>query len=817
MKLGGIFRFELGYQIRRPQTWAFIAAPALAAFFFIRDGALADAVRDDFWINSPSAVAGATLVACLLWLLIAPSIAGDAAARDVETRMDPLAYTVPVSRAEYLGGRFLAAFVLNAFILLITTVVALLAVYTPGLQGAAIGPFRPAAYLTAYGYVALPNVFIATAVQFSFAALTRRTRAAYLGSFLLFFLAYIVSTVVYWFVGRPDIATMIDPVGVITMTEVLPEWTPMEKRTRLLTLEGPMLWNRIIWFGIAIGVLAFTHARFRFVHHVARSWWSRVRRRKDAHSPTPASGDIERGVSISIPPVRQSYGFPTRARQTLAIALASFGSITKSWGGLALLGMPVFAFLLLPFQMEQLGVPLFPRTANIISHLTGPVTGILTPWVIVPLLILFFTGELVWREREAGISGTVDATSLPESILLLGKFLGLGLVIALFIALMTAAGILIQVTRGWDDLQPGLYLKVMFGIQLTEYILFAMFALIVHVAVNNKHVGHLVGLLFYAILIFAPTFGIEHNLLIYGASPAWSYTEMRGFGGTIGPWVWFKLYWVAWALLLAVAARLLWVRGREDGPTARLQLARRRFTRSTIGMASVVAGLIVTLGGFIFYNTNVLNEYQTASEKMDGRADYERRYRKYEKTPQLRRTAVDLRVEIYPEKRAASFRGTYHLVNASESPIDSIHLTTATGVPIEKISFDRPARSVLTDDELGYRIYALEKPLLPGDSVRLSFDAGFAPRGFGNSGVSEAVAANRTFLPIASGLPAIGYDRQRELTNRSTVRRTEPQSSDNKGSVLPSQRTEPVSTCRAFVLSPTRTKALFTWRGGSPR
>ena len=28
-----------------------------------------------------------------------------------------------------------------------------------------------------------------------------------------------------------------------------------------------------------------------------------------------------------------------------------------------------------------------------------------------------------------------------------------------------------------------------------------------------------------------------------------------------GPWLWFKLYWVAWALLLAVAARLL-IRGR---------------------------------------------------------------------------------------------------------------------------------------------------------------------------------------------------------------------------------------------------------------
>jgi len=319
MKLGGIFRFELEYQLRRPQTWAFIVGPAVAAFLFTRDGALADAVRDDFWINSPSAVAGATMVASLLWLLIAPSIAGDAAARDVETGMDPLAYTVPVSRAEYLGGRFLAAFVLNALILLGTTVGSLVAVYVPGIQGAVIGPFRPAAYLTAYGFLALPNAFVATAIQFSFAAISRHIRAAYLGSMLLFFIAYIVSSIVYWFVGRPDLARMIDPIGVITLTEVLPDWTPLEKRTRLLALEGPLLWNRILWLGVALGALSITHSRFRFVHHVARrGLWSRIRRRKAAHSPTPSTPDFARTATISIPPARQTYGFGTRARQTLA-------------------------------------------------------------------------------------------------------------------------------------------------------------------------------------------------------------------------------------------------------------------------------------------------------------------------------------------------------------------------------------------------------------------------------------------------------------------------------------------------------------------
>ncbi len=86
-----------------------------------------------------------------------------------------------------------------------------------------------------------------------------------------------------------------------------------------------------------------------------------------------------------------------------------------------------------------------------------------------------------------------------------------------------------------------------------------------HVVVNQKYVGLLVSLVAYFLIIFSPFLGIEHNLLVYTASPAWSFTDMRGFSGSVGPWLWFKLYWGAWALLLAVAARLLWVRGREVG------------------------------------------------------------------------------------------------------------------------------------------------------------------------------------------------------------------------------------------------------------
>ncbi len=92
-------------------------------------------------------------------------------------------------------------------------------------------------------------------------------------------------------------------------------------------------------------------------------------------------------------------------------------------------------------RRQHWGVPLLPRTDYLLAkHLTAPITYPFTHWVIIPLFIVFYAGELVWRERDAGLSESVDATSVPEWVLFLGKFLGLGLVLAAFMGAPAPAG-----------------------------------------------------------------------------------------------------------------------------------------------------------------------------------------------------------------------------------------------------------------------------------------------------------------------------------------------------------------------------------------
>jgi hypothetical protein len=240
---------------------------------------------------------------------------------------------------------------------------------------------------------------------------------------------------------------------------------------------------------------------------------------------------------------------------------------------------------------------------------------------------------------------------------------------------------------------------------------------------------------------------------------------MSGFGPFVGPVLWFELYWAAWVLLLALVARLFWVRGVEGGMGVRLRIARRRLTGRTVGAVAAALGLVLLVGGFIFYNTNILNAYTRTAEGPQRQAEYERRYGRYVGAPQPQMTATELNVEIYPDRRGAEVRGVHHLVNRTAQSIDTVHVAVSSQVETGEIEFGRPARVTLVDDVLGHRIYVLDEPLQPGDSLRLTWQVRQNPRGFPARGISTAVVGNGSFIVMPSWTPLIGYQPRRELAS----------------------------------------------------
>ena len=740
----------------------FFSGPCLGFAFLVVIGNYVYDARDGYFLlNAPIVIAEIMVLCSVHWLLIGASVAGDAAARDVHTRMLSLTYTAPTSKAAYLGGRFLAAFALNILIMLAIPVGLLLAMYVAGVEADILGPFRLMAYLTAFFFLVLPNTFFATAIQFSLAALSRRAMGSYLGGAVMFAAAYMIWPMLK---KGEEWGNLADPMSFgSVLSHLSNDWSPLEKNTRLLLLEGSFLINRLLWLGISLGILTFTYFRFQFI---LPGISQKQKRDKQPTSTETAWERLNWGVEEALPPVRGTFGLATQLRQLRLITWTAFRQLAKSKAGILLLA--ILAGLVgatVPGNLKGRGEPLLPRTDFVLDLLTAPLTEPDFFWIIIVLLTSYYAGELIWRERETGLSEIANAVPVPEWILFGSRFLALSLVLVVWLAFLMLSGIAAQAALGGSYPELRLYLQILFGLQLVDCLLFALLTLLVHVLVNQKFVGHLVAMLAYGCIAFAGNLGIEHKLLIYASSPHWTYTDMAGFGHTLEPWLWFKGYWVAWSLLLAMVAVLFWVRGREGSISLRFQLARRRFTRYTalVVVVAVAAGGILVSGGFIFYNTNVLHDYTSASAELAQRAAYEQRYRRYLNVQQPLLTGVNLTVEIYPRQRAVEIKGSYLLVNKSQVPIDSVHLATGAGVETAAINFDQPSTEVLMDADHGYRIYALRKPLHPGDSLRLSFQVTYKAQGFSNKGADAQVVDNGTSFRNMEWLPVIGYQPYREL------------------------------------------------------
>jgi hypothetical protein len=164
-----------------------------------------------------------------------------------------------------------------------------------------------------------------------------------------------------------------------------------------------------------------------------------------------------------------------------------------------------------------------------------------------------------------------------------------------------------------------------------------------------------------------------------------------------------------------------------------------------------------------------VNEFRTAKENRHRTADYEKLYKKYERLPQPKVTAVDVAVDIFPERRSFAGAGYYLLVNHTNKPIDEVHITDSREA-VEEVKFDRESRQTLSDKQHFYSIYKLDKPLEPNETMKMDFRVGYTSRGFKDGNERPEFAYNGTFFD-RDYFPTIGYNQNIEIDD--PVRRRE--------------------------------------------
>lgn len=744
--------------MKRPATYIYFTLLFLMAFLamlamggaFGSGWAIGDTSGGKVYANSPYQINWIITMLCLFGVLITCFIMGTPVFRDFEHKTHCLYYTTPITKGGYLFGRFWGSFLVTLLLFGGVGAGAMFATFMPWMETDKLGPFHLLGYLQPYFVIVIPNLFLTGAIFFTLATLTRSGLSIYVGG-VVFLVLYGIAGNLTSDLHNEVLANLADPLGGSAIHYTQRYWTTAERNTLLLPFSRSILVNRAFWMCIGMAVLAFCYYRFRF--SFANTGTKPFRKRSKGGS----AGAIVPSERLLLPKVNQYFSYGFSLRQYLRLTRLEFKGIVQSVYFVAIVTAGVlFLFVAGAEAGKRFDTHVFPVTSTVIQILNGTFS------LFILLIITFYSGELVWRERDNQVNQIYDALPIPNWVPFASKLSALMLVQVVLLLVVLICGIIIQAFKGYYRYELDVYFKGLFGVHLVEYLMLCVLAMLVQVLVNNKYLGHFVMVVYYLFNIFKGQLGWEHNLYSFNSDPSIIYSAMNGYGHMVWPFAIYKVYWAAFALLLAVAGNLLWARGAETRISGRFKLATLQFRRSTLLVTTSGLFIFLLTGGFIFYNTNILNTYRSSDQQAERQASYEKKYKKYAAVLQPRITAVKLAVAIFPEERAFSFKGHYWIKNKHNQAIDSVHLAVSDEAKVRFLEFSKPAELVLSDKEHRHYIYKLAQPMQPGDSMRLSMNLLYETKGFRNSGFNTGIVYNGTFLS-SSYLPGIGYQPGLEL------------------------------------------------------
>jgi ABC-2 type transport system permease protein len=750
-----IARFELRYQIRNPVFWV-----AAVLFLLLTYGAMASSnvqigSGGNIHKNSPVALTMIQIQISLFFMFVTTAFVANVVVRDDDTGFGPIIRSTPITRLQYLGGRFAGAVAAAALAFLFVPLGSWIGSVMPWVDAETLGPNRLAYY--AYGFLVfgLPDLLITGAIFFTAATLTRSMMWTYV-AVIVFFLGWLILTGIAQ--AKPelrDTMALIEPFGVGAFRNATRYWTSAESNALMPAVEGTILLNRLIWLAAGAAFLAFGIARYRFAEPGLSG-----KRRKD---PAADSEPLAAPAPMRALPGRTGSA---AAAQLWVRTRFEMKQVFRSpaFAVLVALGM-INTAASLWFSREMFGTPILPVTSAIIPIVAGS-------FGLFPIIIaIYYSGELVWRERDRRMHEIIDATPLPNWAYVVPKTIAVTLVLFVTLLFGVAAAVLVQLIRGHTDLQLGQYLLWYLLPQGVGMVMLAVLAVFVQSVSPNKYVGWAVMVVYIVSTIVMNSLGFEHNLYQFAGTPQEPLSDMNGAGSYwIGGW-WFRLYWAAFCVILLVVSHLLWRRGTETRLRPRLRRAPRRLLGTPGLVGGAALAVFAATGAYAWYNTNLLNTYETSSERDEFAAAYEKKYLKYERLPQPTVSKVVLNVDLYPSETRALVKGSYVLSNLTGTPIREVHVRMP-GRDLELLGLAFPGARLRSDDkEFGYRIYALDAPMQPGETRTLAFQTRRWQRGFRNSQNDTRLVGNGTFLNNMEIAPAIGMDRMMLLQERAKRRK----------------------------------------------
>ena len=745
------FLSELRYTLRQPMVYIFMGIIALLVFgASASDNVQIGGAVGNVYRNAPHVITVYVSVLTIFGLLFAAAFFNNAALREYKNNFNEILFSTPIGKLGFYMGRFFGA--------LIISTIPLLGVYIGMFYGTLIGPaagwiepdrvgpFYWPTFVNTYLLFVLPNMFIAGSIIFGLAQRYKNTIISFVGAMIII-VGYIASGQLLSDIDNESLAALSDPFAIRTYGLTAKYYTPIEKNTLHPSLSGLMLYNRLIWVGLGILILLFSYSRFSFQE-----------RKKKGKATEGEDNTQKRTVSNWAPQVALSVHSGQHFWSFFKINFLNiFRHVTFQ---ILFIFSLILLFTTLIGGFEYFGLQSYPRTYKLMESISGA-TGL-----FIAIVIVFFSGELVWRDRDVQIHEVVDATPHFSMIPLLAKTASLIAITFVMHLLFIGIGIIYQLIQGFYTIELGVYLTDFFLNSAALYAVTALFVVAIQVLVNHKYIGYFVSILVILVLdIILLIADISSNMLSFAGGPGIVYSDMNGFGPAVGGKLWFNAYWILLGLSLLCLAGWVWTRGSAAGIRARFQNLNRN-TSKDFRLATVsILSLWIAVAGWVYYNTEVLNIRIPSKELEQMAVDYENKYKKYEDRAHPKIVSAQYTIDLFPKKHKLQAQVDMMLVNTTSQTIDSLHYNTNEDwdqrLEIEGL------KEVFHDEKLGFKIFRFNPPLAPGDSLQAVFHTKIARKGFTNGSGNTSIVENGSFFNNFLLLPDIGYSSNRELGSKN--------------------------------------------------
>lgn len=744
-----IFKFEIQYRIKRPDTYVFFLFLFLFSIVgvdFVFQGA-------DFGImnkNSPLVIAKTMGAITGIFMILASMIMGVSVLRDFEYEIESLIFTTTIKKKDYLLGRFLGSFTILLFVFSGVLFGMMFGEFMPWHNPDHLLEFRFLTYLKTFLTITFPTLFFGASLFFVTGALSRNLVVVYTQGIILFVIFMLTKAITndFW-------QAILDPFSLTTTTFVTKSWSVLEKGTESIPFfGGALMYNKLFWASLGIVALLYGYKKFNF--NVVKNKRSKRKQVQVANIQS-----VNDASAITIPVAKKQYGMRSKWTQLKQFSWFYFVSICKQppFWGIVICGMIIILINSVNLGTVY-GVDSFPATYFIVEELKE------TSIYFFIIILVFYSGELVWKERGAKLNLIYDASAMSSFINLAGKYIALNLIYVVLMLALISSGVLFQTLSGYYNYEFPVYFSGFFLEILPSLALFTFVAFFVQALVNHKFVGIMVVIILFILTITLGVFGFDHDLYFFGGRSLGIYSDMNGYGHFLMPYLFIKSYWLLFGSLLLIVGSLFIVRGTETNFIKRLKAGKQRISKPLFIFGSGITIAFILLGSFIFYNINVLNEYWTNSEAIEFRVGYEKTLKPLEYITQPKIVDVNLKVELYPTSRDYTAEGYYILKNTNEQPITEVHIQKLieNNVTLNAVTFEGGATEDTKYATYDYTVYQLNTALNPGDSIKMNFKQSFTTKGFEAGNSNANIVENGTFFKNED-FPTIGYNRKYELSD----------------------------------------------------